>query len=537
MTLTGIASTLALCGSHLTKDIKDEDRNQLNFAITDNCPHCEKHSSKNNSNLKFVSRAKKNINISTLEETHEDIAINENLENSEYSENQEIDENYNLINNNAEISIPSEENTNIEENINQENNNAENNEITNENDITEQKEVETDISTTNYDYTAVQNDYLEIKSKLNEAIELSNKYKECNNDCFDLTEEEKQTLENNYEELNRLIEDLEDCNNNILCCLTNGEYCEDDDDHELSLINLERRLNAMQSAINQLNFLTGRNPNISFYSNPYSNIYGYSYRFYPQENLDETNEESENTDSQNNNDATTTSRKNIDTYVKLSKPSNLDTYGPKDRNIDTFFNTALLDENMFDYNGGYGMNNYGYVANPYMYGGKINGYNFDSNNGYYNPNFNNNNQEKNSNENTTSNNTLSIDSNDQIKEPKKIKFGKNIDTYSGKTIEGNINTMGGKKVTDYIKEKFNKIFRKNKDNSNEINDYVDNFIEENKNNENNSNLIENNNEKIENNQINTENKDILNNITNLQNNFNEEITENKLKKIDKNLTR
>ena len=198
--------------------------------------------------------------------------------------------------------------------------------------------------------------------------------------------------------------------------------------------------------------------------------------------------------------ATYAKNKNIDSYAKRGFTSNIDTYGPRRRNIDSFYNTAFLNEygyNMPYYNnypGNYGVNNFNnnYLGEPNSAFNNLNGAN--SNNGYINPEF----IEKETNKETTvSQKNLNLDlENDansnnplppQKTNPKRVKFAKNIDSYTGKTLNANINTMSGEKITDIIKSKFNKWFNKDKGAKKEIDNYVDNFIADNST-ENNSNL-------------------------------------------------
>ncbi len=362
----------------------------------------------------------------------------------------------------------------------------------NQNSIGENTEQTEQVKYNYADYFAC---YENVKNKLTEILELNQKYSEKCENCNELTDEEKDKLEANFEELETLIMRLQDNNQNILCNIT-GE-CDDNDDIKQILEQLQRRIDTIQNAM-----IMSRN--FAFFNNPYSNVYGYYFRSYPQENLkNETENNIENIspateENKNQND------KNIDTFARKRWASNIDTYGPEYRNIDTFFNTALIDDNMFDYNGENYMGNYGmgYMSNPYMFGGRVNGHN-GSNGGYRNPNYNNqqnNNDTQNTNETehtNPNNHNLKIDTETQdAQEQKKFKFGKNIDTYLDDTMQGNVNTMGGKKVTDYVRDLFNKHFKKDKNNNqkpitkndnqnddkeqipqSEINNYVDNFID------------------------------------------------------------
>lgn len=430
LTLSGVATTLALSNNQM----KIED-----------CPECD-------------STATSETTILAENETAQDRASNIQL----------LDANDTTEENTSDIELP-DQTARDNQNSGEENT-----------DQTEQIKY-------NYaDYFAC---YENVKEKLTEILELNQKYSEKCENCNELTDEEKDKLEENFEELETLIAQLQDNNQNILCNIT-GE-CDESDDIMQILEQLQRRIDTIQNAM-----IMSRN--FAFLNNPHSNIYGYYYRYYPKENL---KNETENND-ENLSPATDENDKNTDTFARKRWASNIDTYGPEYRNIDTFFNTALLDDNMFDYNGENYMGNYGmgYMGNPYMFGGRINGHN-GSNGGYRNPNYNNQqgNNTQNSNEpeqNIANTRNLKIDTEMQdTKEQKRFSFGKNIDTYLDDTMRGNVNTMGGKKVTDYVRDLFNKHFKKNKnddkkstsknDNQNDnveqipqsqINNYVDNFI-------------------------------------------------------------
>lgn len=519
LTMSGLASTLALTNNQMK---------------VEECPECENIDSmvetavdstteNENSNVHLTDTAQQNIEISSIE-TYPSVDERPVV----------IDDDF-LHDNDQNLS----------------DNNQENNDTTDNNQNSENSTINQEKYTYD-DYFAC---YESLKMKLTEAIECNQKYAvKCEN-CNDLTDEEKEKLITNYNELKELIEALEDNNDNVLCNIS-GENCDNEiDDEVMEILNqLKQRIMMIQNAMYSMPKLDGQNPSIAFYSNPYHNIYGYYYRYYPTQPItnseidensnnpinednnqvnDENNTLNQKNDSaENSSEENKSKRRNIDTYAKLRRPSNIDTYGPQYRNIDTFFNTALIDDNMFDYNsenfGGYGNYGMGYMGNPYMYGGKVNGYN-GSNGGYYNPNYqstpipntnegdmnNQNLRNENNNQNINHNqNNVTIKPNKQLKveaetedstEEKKFRFGKNIDTYNEQTLQGNVNTMGGKKVTEYVKDMFKKYFGKKKNNDEktikteeqnvqqneqqnnqisqiEINNYVDNFIDKNKNN-------------------------------------------------------
>lgn len=446
LTLSGVATTLALTNNQM----KVED-----------CPECD-------------SAPTSETTILGENETAQDSGSNIKLFDANDNTTDESTSN---------IKLPDDISDEEGQNLTEEDNAKNTDENLDKNDTTQTPQIK-------YNYADYFACYENVKEKLTSILELNQKYSEKCEDCNDLTDEEKDKLEADFKELEVLIEQLQDTNQNILCNIT-GE-CDTEDDIMLILGHLQKRIDTLQNAI-----MLSRN--FAFY-NPNANVYGYYYRYYPKENFDEETD-TDNEDSIN--ETENKNGKNVDTFSRKKWTSNIDTYGPEYRNIDTFFNTALLDDNMFDYNGENYMGNYGmgYMGNPYMFGGRVNGHN-GSNGGYRNPNYNNqNNNENNTTEsNSPNNHNIKIDTDTQDnQEQKKFKFGKNIDTYLDDTMQGNVNTMGGKKVTDYVRDLFNKHFKKDKPNSkkpmpktdnnndsveqipqSEINDYVDNFIDKNK---------------------------------------------------------
>ncbi len=171
----------------------------------------------------------------------------------------------------------------------------------------------------------------------------------------------------------------------------------------------------------------------------------------PMDELEEVDSESDNNTESTDEDGT-----NIDTMNNFGIKPNIDTYGPTNKNIDTFFNTALID-NDFMYGGG-GMH-YGGYGMPYGQAGY----------GYYNNGYNQTYNRMNSNYNmmdhgfnTPSHELNNKDNNSLPTNPKnkKMKRSKNVDTYTETTIEPNINTMGKSRLSDFLKDKFSNIRNK-----------------------------------------------------------------------------
>lgn len=144
------------------------------------------------------------------------------------------------------------------------------------------------------------------------------------------------------------------------------------------------------------------------------------------DNASQTNNNTNQNENQNTTNQADNTQSNVDTYNNRKLRTNIDTYGNNRQNTDTFFNTALLDNEFM-----FGRNGYGYgnmMGNPNYY---LNGQN-------QNMNLNNNNN--NAAENNTTidsvdktNNTQQIEENknqtNTETKTKKSKLTKNIDTY------------------------------------------------------------------------------------------------------------
>lgn len=336
----------------------------------------------------------------------------------------------------------------------------------------EAKVDESDTDTISINYTET---FGEISENLNEALDLLESiFDDLNDGEINSSENDAITLK--CDELNAIIINLKNETHEIKC-LVDPNSCDDENGDTKIFFEviekLEHRIDALQSAFLSLNNANNFAPYFSFYNNPYANVYGYNYRFYRAPNME--NQTDENSDAKlpdtEENESVASSEKTKLGDVNLT--SNIDSYGPQNRNIDSFFNTALIDDNMYGFPYG------GNFAVPYQYGmGDINGYGYNSNNGYRNPNI------ENQNNKNTQNNNTNVDTMDNAKDkltepPKKIKFGKNIDTYLDKSISGNIGSLNGMSVTDYLRAKINNIFKKQKPKNSDIKEYVDKFVDKN----------------------------------------------------------
>lgn len=360
-------------------------------------------------------------------------------------------------------------------------------------------------------------EYEQLKQCLMDAIkdtmDYLDKYK---NDETELTNEQKLYIKEHSNSIKFLAETLEDLSEELICVVDGCEDCDEEQfETNVSLYldainNLEERINVLQSSLSSLQLIN----NIA---NPY-----FYPRFIPKPNYVNFNDSIIDNNGSNSNDNVTDNNLNDDnlsaeqdnteididqdssanisnqeniesdgsveveqstnTADEDEKPttfglkSNIDTYAPTKRNIDTFFNTALYNDNYmygnnympYGYGGGYGMPyGNGYMANPYGNGLNSNLVNRNVvENGY-------------ANEKCEHCGTANIEADTpETKKTKKfrVKKAKNIDTYTDVTVKSNINTMGESKISKFFKDKFNNLRNKvknRKENSNQA-DLIDN---------------------------------------------------------------
>jgi len=141
--------------------------------------------------------------------------------------------------------------------------------------------------------------------------------------------------------------------------------------------------------------------------------------------IENTNHNDENSTNLTESDNTDEKTSNVYTYQNSKLASNIDTYGNTRKNIDSFFNTALFDNDFM-----YGTNafaNNGMYGNGYGYGGMFNNPNVYQYANYEQQNEQNNSTNGINNINNT-HNTDKVDTNNKAKK-KKFKLKSNIDTY------------------------------------------------------------------------------------------------------------
>ena len=365
-------------------------------------------------------------------------------------------------------------------------------------------------------------EYEQLKQTLMTAIQDTMEHLEqYKNGESELTNEQKIYIKEHANSIKYLAETLEDLSEDVICCIDGCENCDDEEEFSqatskyLATINqLEQRIDTLQRSLYSLHFINSIS-NPSFYAG-----YGYSPNFImygAHHNKPEVKDESASEDNANNNgnylneddeqntsdeqqNGETASDNSNDSSNSVSpndnsmpdntvlevensgannntdnteeKPttfglkSNIDTYAPTKRNIDTFFNTALANK---EYN-----NMYGNGYNPYGYGGGY-GYGMPYAPYYGNPygmsginsNMINRATLENQQNVTPANSEVSdnqIENNitENNEKPRKIRIkrAKNIDTYADVTVKSNINTMGESKISKFFKQKFNNLRNK-----------------------------------------------------------------------------
>ena len=299
-------------------------------------------------------------------------------------------------------------------------------------------------------------EFCELKQKINNAIvETQNLISKIQNDQLTLTREERLLLTEQSYQLKNLGKQLSNVTTELSFNLSDindilKQNGKDIDALSMKyLVVLDNLVNGNEMLTNGLNSLNLMNQMINLKDanyiepNNYNHIvYGFRQNNQPpvikdyilnengewvenkanQENSTETETSSENTTSEESEE-----KINIDSYKDNKLTPNINTYGNYNlpRNIDSFYNTAYLNNGMYGgmYGNRFGGYGYNYPANQY------NGYNtpYGYNNLNNTPNI----------ENNQTNNSAE-------KKNKKFKLTKNIDTYRDAN-------------TPTVKEKFNNI--------------------------------------------------------------------------------
>jgi len=313
--------------------------------------------------------------------------------------------------------------------------------------------------------------FCQLKKNISEAIiETQNLINKVQNKEITLTAEEKMAIADQSRQLKVLGKQLSYITSELAVNLSDLANLFEDENGNLDSLNMkyliildnlvngnEMLYNSLYS-LNTINSLLGQNINGNI-------MYGYRrnneppiYKNYSINN-GEISENTEATEQVNNE----TENSIIDSYNDTKLKSNIDTYGNSRSNIDSFFNTAWLDNDFMYGNGGYGM----------PYGGAGMG----MRNGYF-P-YIENNKLENNNLNTTNgvDNNTNTQENDNIeteKPKKKFKLQKNIDTYR----DENTPTVSAKLtiIKDSISNFFDKF--KSEQDADDVRDKIKNNIKD-----------------------------------------------------------
>lgn len=447
--LTGCSNTSA----NTTKDFKDHIlnfKNQVeNYAVINTSTSPQKVLDKY---------------VMTLEET-EDNEVTESSENTENNaklepiENESNESDENMESQDEEL--PEEENDNTVSESN----------TTNDNNTP-------DFSTLysiNNDINESCDDFCELKEEITEAIlETQILIEKVQNKEIELTREQRMFLTNQAMQLKNLSSQLSVATDELSLSLSelntllqNGENPDNLSLKSLIILNnLIRGNDLLFDGLSSLNMMNSimRMENVDLPYNSARILYGYQqnnqepvvkdYTIDQNGNVTENNSSTKTETTNETLSASTDNDKNkstnIDTYTKRKLKSNIDTYGNfNNRNIDTFFNTALLDNEFMYGNGGFnGMY-------PYM-----------AQNTYNNATLNKQNANTLSSDNTNDNTLekehghITKDIQEQDRTQKKSLFTKNVDTYK-KTNSGSLNS-GFKALKNSVSSFFSR-FKTNKD--------------------------------------------------------------------------
>ena len=259
------------------------------------------------------------------------------------------------------------------------------------------------------------NNFCQLKEELTKAIaETENLIEKVESNEVTLTREERLKLNEQAMQLKNLGKQLSNVSTHLAFNLSDLRQLLNENNGDINSLSL-KYLIVLDNLVNSNEMLQSGLLSLNMMNNLLNGgqkriVYGYQENNNPPIIKDYTiNEEGNITENETKN--------NIDTYNNNPANANIDSYYSNNRkNIDSFFNTALLDnELMYGAGGLYG--GYGYGMNPYL-------------NQYTQ-------YEKNQNNNATqgttdNNNTQNVDNDGEKsgnKERKKFNIKKNIDTY------------------------------------------------------------------------------------------------------------
>ena len=367
-----------------------------------------------------------NYELTTLENLTEDTPINEDNLSQEKTDENTLDstENNTLENGQTDLDETIDEEFNLVEN-------PENSDISS-------------IYYLNADIAESCDEFCELKEEITEAItETENLIDKIQRKEIVLNREQRLFLTSQSEQLKSLSNQLTTATNELSFSLSEINTLLNANNESLdslsfkylailnNIINGNEMLHHGLSSLNMINNVFKMNQNSIPENNQGRILYGFQrnneqpiikdYYIDQNGNMIENNQNSSENDSNNNvNDDSVTasldneSTKTTDTYKKSKLQSNIDTYGNFGRkNIDTFFNTALLDNEFMYGNGGYGYNGF---AGGYPYLAQQN-YQYSQQN------------KQPITSDTTTDNTQHVDNIKSDKPKKKFTLTKNVDTY------------------------------------------------------------------------------------------------------------
>lgn len=370
------------------------------------------------------------------------------------------------------------------------NKNIDNQEITNNNEIEDEGEISEEdekiftIYSLTKDIEENCNKYCEIKSLLTDTIletqTLINKIKKNE---IELNAEERLFLNEQSNELKMLGHELTRNTNELNVYLKdiNGYLTNENNDIDsvclkylLLLNSLTEGGNLMNSSLASLSMMNNimrMTPQILPENNTGRILYGFQrnneppvfkeYNIDQQGNIIENNiENDDKLDTTEEVNGNVEEEKNVDSYKNKKLKSNIDSYRNNYNNIDSFFNTALLDNEFMFGNGGMYQNSGFY---PMMYGGNY-GRNFGAYNNQYMQNYDHNIGYNNSYGMNKDYNTQNVEqTKKQTKKKKSKSLKKNVDTYRDDT------TLNPKQRFQNLKMKIANLFKgKNNEKINNI---------------------------------------------------------------------
>ena len=476
-------------------DEKSDEKNATETSVTDNNINSSNLTQNSNKDSKNTINNTNSNNINTTQNTNLDNSLNENREIIKNN----LNTTKNRLSNNVETKniVDGTEKTNnlVESDDTLNNSNAEITPDTTENDNNNNDEQLESISTLYSLSTDIDDsceEFCELKEDLIDAItETQNLITKVQNKEIELTNEQRMLVREQSNQLKDLSRNLSRITNELSINLSDISQMMRDSNGDIDalslkyLVVLENLLNGNDMLENGLYSLRLINKMFNIDDNMTPNNYGRVLYGFKRNNepaiikdymIDENGNITENniannaqnssesetnnsaqSDNQNStNQANNTTTSNIDTFSDRKLKTNIDTFGNNRQNTDTFFNTALLDNEFMFGRNGYGYNNM--MGNPYV-NPNIQNQNVNLTNR------NNNNNENNATENNTTthsvdttNNTQQLEENenqtDTETKAKKSKLTKNIDTYR------NENTPSLRSKFKNFKQSVSKFFSK-----------------------------------------------------------------------------